>query len=474
MIFNSKDIIKPFWAEGGSFLGGRDPLGIQNSSIVVYSNLLPGMTNLTGRIRYYSFYCWLLAYYDKCEKSSTDNQITQYTFIRRAELAMAFLMKDTTATNIVGRDYVSKPSDDIVFDIAKGADNPNSNSYWKYTSGALGQYYAGSLVSLGLIEISDKYFCITDAGRKLAVAYCNSTDNCDREDFLKIIKVGSIDCSQNNLCKSLYINLISRDSEEWEVLNHILFSNKDNKREETRVLFQKALIDGCSVSSFPLFVYQKAESTIDSLDIKSAEFGWIYYYLNEAIHYSLSTIFWMFLSNIDKPCPVDSYIERIVNKVSGINIDISQSDIPQLLDKVKSCIKDGASYQAIDMAIALINKIDAYIQPHREKIDYFENHYCLKQQSGHILESLDTYSKRAIGLKKVDYIRMIIKSIATTHTTVAYRKMGKGDGNLQKFMIEDGVIYRVETVFPQHTSPRLGTLYNFLLDLGYITAKEKA
>ena len=50
----------PFWAEGRDFIGGRDPLGIQNSSVSIYSTLLPGLNNVTERLRYYGFYCWLL------------------------------------------------------------------------------------------------------------------------------------------------------------------------------------------------------------------------------------------------------------------------------------------------------------------------------------------------------------------------------------------------------------------------------
>ncbi len=474
MIFNTKEIIKPFWAEGGSFLGGRDPLGIQNSSIVVYANLLPGMTNLTGRIRYYSFYCWLLAEYHKSERNSADNSIiTQYRFIRRAELAMAFLMKNSDVTNIVGRDYVSKPYDGTIFDVAKGADNPKENSYWKYTSGALGQYYAGSLASLGLIEIVDKYFITTEAGRKLATAFIESTSDIDREQFLNLIEVGKIDSTQTNLCESLYIDKIVRDSKEWKLLRDIMFGTAAlfaKKREQTRIIFQKAPIADSSVNLFPLWVFRKYEKSIGDLDVEGAEFGWLYYYLNEAIHYSLTTIFWMFLLNINTPHQVDEYIDKVTKAVNNIDFDIAAFDIPQLLDEIKSCVKSSDTYQATYLAIKLIEKIEEYTRLYNDKIDNFENKYSLKQQSGHISDALDTYSKRGVKLEGDNYIRYIIKRVATTHTTVAYRKMGKGDGNLLKYMIEDGVIYRVENVTPQHTTPRLSTLHSFLSDLGYINA----
>lgn len=62
------DITNIYWATNDGFKVGRDPMGIQNSSVATYGCLLPGMTNLTGHIRYYSLYCWLLNKYDELEK----------------------------------------------------------------------------------------------------------------------------------------------------------------------------------------------------------------------------------------------------------------------------------------------------------------------------------------------------------------------------------------------------------------------
>ena len=63
MAYNLETYQEPFWAKSGNFVRGRDPLGVQNSSISVYATLLPGMTNLTLRLRYYGMYLWLLDEY---------------------------------------------------------------------------------------------------------------------------------------------------------------------------------------------------------------------------------------------------------------------------------------------------------------------------------------------------------------------------------------------------------------------------
>ncbi len=47
--------VKPFHA-----IGGRDHLGVGAPSEHLYAQLLPGITNVTDRARYYSFYPWMV------------------------------------------------------------------------------------------------------------------------------------------------------------------------------------------------------------------------------------------------------------------------------------------------------------------------------------------------------------------------------------------------------------------------------
>lgn len=47
---------------------GLDPLGMQNSSINLYQRLLPGISNVTLRMRYYGLYAWLAAIYARRRK----------------------------------------------------------------------------------------------------------------------------------------------------------------------------------------------------------------------------------------------------------------------------------------------------------------------------------------------------------------------------------------------------------------------
>ena len=86
VIKNNQSLV-PFFSERLNFIKGLDPLGLQNSSDATFSMLLPGLNNVTGRLRYYSFYCWLLDEYSK--RIGSTNPKDQQQFIRRAEYIIA-------------------------------------------------------------------------------------------------------------------------------------------------------------------------------------------------------------------------------------------------------------------------------------------------------------------------------------------------------------------------------------------------
>ena len=94
-MYNLNSYKEPFWAENSGFMRGRDPLGIQNSSITTYARLLPGLTNLTLRLRYYGFYMWIIREFYKKKADRTDfTHKEHYNFIRRGELILAYVIAE--------------------------------------------------------------------------------------------------------------------------------------------------------------------------------------------------------------------------------------------------------------------------------------------------------------------------------------------------------------------------------------------
>ena len=75
-VLKDNKIAVPFRNKRISIVRGLDPLGLQNSSVRTYALLLPGLNNVTGKLRYYSFYAWLLhQYFELHEKYTPEHQL---------------------------------------------------------------------------------------------------------------------------------------------------------------------------------------------------------------------------------------------------------------------------------------------------------------------------------------------------------------------------------------------------------------
>src|SRR3989344_1327219 len=66
---------------------GLDPLGLQATSIRIYQSLVPNITNITNRLRYYAYFPWLVSLYEKLHHS--DDPAKFANFMRRGEALYA-------------------------------------------------------------------------------------------------------------------------------------------------------------------------------------------------------------------------------------------------------------------------------------------------------------------------------------------------------------------------------------------------
>lgn len=64
--------IQTSWLAPPRTIGGLDHVGTQGPCILIYSQLLPGITNVTDRARYYSFYPWLIRSYEERDGKQAD------------------------------------------------------------------------------------------------------------------------------------------------------------------------------------------------------------------------------------------------------------------------------------------------------------------------------------------------------------------------------------------------------------------
>ena len=194
-------MLSPMWTKPAVWSAGRDPLGMQATSVRLYRRLAPGLTNVTNRLRYFSFYCWAVDIYER-KVHSADLKRWQ-VFIRRAEAIYALasnLVDGPQSLGMAGGDWANRMKADLAantdwdtFDLKPHTDRPGeAGQYLKAKGGNFGQFYVASMLEVGMLAefmgipiVSEGY------GRQLARSFSESIGAAE-DGLLDAIVSGSV------------------------------------------------------------------------------------------------------------------------------------------------------------------------------------------------------------------------------------------------------------------------------------------
>lgn len=150
------------WIEPPEPIRGLDHLGVQAPCIALYGQLLPGITNVTDRARYYSFHPWLIWSFERRYGNHSVDEFRRV--LRRAEclfslvaIRHARILNDGDAGShgraMVGRDKLLRIDEyEEGFSLEAYATLEGPNRYFKNRLGGLGQYYFGPLRDLRVLD----------------------------------------------------------------------------------------------------------------------------------------------------------------------------------------------------------------------------------------------------------------------------------------------------------------------------------
>lgn len=121
----------PEWTELGQD-SGLDPLGMQRPIEVIYQSIVPGISTITLRYRYYSFFPFILKHYEENIRHPDPDEFRK--FQRRCEALFALICTYGEAElGITGSDWAGRTlnearaqSGDAIIDFSVGAD-PNAD-----------------------------------------------------------------------------------------------------------------------------------------------------------------------------------------------------------------------------------------------------------------------------------------------------------------------------------------------------------
>lgn len=174
----------PQWTQQ-SKTKGLDPLGMQNSSIRIYQRLLPGISNVTLRVRYYGLYVWLAERYARDVGSTS--RLEWQRRVRRAEALYALIAQAAGGqTGVGGGVWATRrlASEADVIDFSADAEPGSATHYLQNPWGVFGQAYQSQLFALGLLATTD--------GHEVAVPAPGVGDDLAADFGRAVGKVGSL------------------------------------------------------------------------------------------------------------------------------------------------------------------------------------------------------------------------------------------------------------------------------------------
>lgn len=491
----------PFWGENVNLITGLDPLGLQVTSEATYATMLPGLSNLTNRLRYYGFYCWLIDFYFKNEKKG--NQTEQYRFIRRAELLIAIIMqKEKPSVNqitgsLFATNLLSNGKSDT-FDLGAGADKDKGNerTYWKYPSGAFGQYYFGAMSALSLVvryenDEGDIIFNITQphprqkvSGKQLADAFDEGLTDEIKTLLFDCIKKGRLSSKDiPNLINYFAIDKVNPESTEWKLYIEMLL-DKDylGKEKEEEFTFHRKntitfLLSTASQNTHKYNWHTYLEQCYkQKFNInQTTNIGWYCYQLNEYWQFACGLIFWGTLQYLESK-QTEEYLPKFITEIAKLickEIKGKNETLEKYINEITKTEDDILNRENItsqQLAKTGFDLLFIIYQKNKEQLPQLKEYMS---RNGIVREGnmADGLFAIIVHLKNdlEDFISFFIhKNIIYRHQMVALRKMGNGTQTTNKFIIEEQMI-RLINIFPARwTSPRMNALQNLLYDLQVI------
>jgi hypothetical protein len=228
-------------------IDGLDHLGIELVSVNLYQALLPGLTNVTERARYYSFYPWIIHRYAQ-EGPSDRTKEAWWNWFRPLDFAYAlaciaheFSLGEDLGSSVVGavkaRELVKEQTPSTIIDfgglaaIAASGKPTKDGAYFKNPEGGFGQYYKNPLKELGVVQTHVAHVfpgvkLSTYAGLKVAETFDLHQAF---EDLKQIASEGKAKLSDlASIGGDVHPDSIAEESEEESLLRSLFFGLDDD------------------------------------------------------------------------------------------------------------------------------------------------------------------------------------------------------------------------------------------------------
>ncbi len=489
----------PLWTKTGSWTMGLDPLGLQATSIRIYQSLVPNITNITNRLRYYSYFPWLVGLYEKLHHS--DNPAKFATFMRRGEAlyALATLVHDQESSDgLGGSNWASQHRAEAAangIDLRPYTDDRKSDlTYLQAARGNYGVAYAPTLV--GMEWLSDSSVPVTQGqGQKAAAAFASSIGQVSI-DIEAVLLSGEASAKQlQDIGAAIHPAKIPQGSEEQTILRDFLIGSGDTSRDGVSRrssiwlvldLIAKGVTQG-DLDALRHAFYARALPNGQHYPLESETLDrWRAYQANEYGQVALACALNGLIGRQCDEYPDGIEPKKLVSEVVGAALGGTGQTFAQWAEAI--ALKDDADEVGL-VAPVLDNLSSDRPPPSEIMLNAFKLLGILWAKwadgSGNvrpiiaraagpdgrsldgIFRTLDVMKDEAAG----DALAAVLfKHIIIDHQVIAGRKLSSAGTFTYHFLVEDGRLSEGLLGQYGYTTPRLFNLTRVLRDAGYLNA----
>lgn len=223
----------PQWTEKAD-KRGLDPLGIQNSGVLLYQALLPGISNVTLRMRYYCYYCWVSETYAR--SGASDDFEAWRTWLRKAEALYALVATYAEETGVGGTEWANGrlAVDKKVIDFAAAASTDRSQKlYLRQALGVFGGAYFSQMEEMGLFTYNKHGIQVAtrELGKRAATLFADAIGPDVAKLLRKKIADASVSARELERLSPIAPSEIDEDGAEREFYEMLLFAEGDTASE---------------------------------------------------------------------------------------------------------------------------------------------------------------------------------------------------------------------------------------------------
>jgi hypothetical protein len=254
------------WVKPPNAIGGLDHLAVQAPCISLYGKMLPGITNVTDRARYYSFYPWVVWALEKKGHRYGDSFIDMFrkadclfTLIAERHAKVSGGDRDDHAAATVGSGNMAAPvamiRDGHSVRLSDFACREGKTRYFKNKLGGLGQYYLGVLRELKMMS-GDLQTGVKNI-REIGGAISETVDSfVNRDLFFKTIDEDTVSAARLDELHAFCPCALTSSAGEHAKLSALFFGNGQfsgedalaRKRSLKMILSLADVLAGCGVS----------------------------------------------------------------------------------------------------------------------------------------------------------------------------------------------------------------------------------